>query len=335
MQRGESPARGPVFANDSIGNPHRCIGTNSWSRYTKRSLIFLPRFPLLRKLKDYSELVVLPHSVFALPFALVALLAATGGRPSFRLLALVVAAMVFARTAAMAYNRFADARIDAKNPRTQGRPIPSGRVHEKEALFLAVFSSAAFIGACALLNPLALVLSPVVLAWFFFYSHTKRFTWLSHFVLGLALGAAPPAAWIAAKGELAAAPLWLTGAVVCFVAGFDILYALWDEDFDRKEGLHSFVVRFGARRAVFASRLLHGLMLGFLAGFGRAMAFPSAVFWPGVVVPAVLLAYQHARIVRFEKGPEGSRPVLSKRLFALNGWVAVAYFLATGVPLCF
>lgn len=283
---------------------------------------------LFRKIKDYSELVVLPHSVFALPFALASLLVATGGRPTFRLLALVVAAMVLARTCAMAYNRFLDADLDARNPRTKDRPIPSGRVGKGETLVLAVLGAAGFVAVTWFINPLAFRLSPLALFVMLAYSHTKRFTWLSHLVLGLALGIAPVGAWIAARGVLEGPPFWLTGAVVCFVAGFDILYSAWDEDFDRKEGLHSWVTRFGLAASLRTSRVLHALMAGCLAGFG-AHAGLSAPYYAGVAVVAALLIHQHRSVHRDASGEIRIAP----SLFRTNGWIAVAYVVVVGLSL--
>jgi 4-hydroxybenzoate polyprenyltransferase len=277
-------------------------------------------------------LVVLPHSVFALPFALASLLVATAGRPSLRLLALVVAAMVLARTAAMAYNRFLDAPIDARNPRTLDRSIPTGKVRRWEALSLAIFSAFAFMGVCSLLNPLAHRLSPLALLVLFFYSHTKRFTWTTHLFLGLALGIAPVGAWVAATGELAARPFWLLAAVVCFLAGFDILYATWDEDFDRRERLHSWVTRWGLKNSLRASRVFHLLMVGFLAGFGAHAGLPGPYFI-GVAVVGAILASQHRGLYRMERLTTPGTFRVSGALFRWNGWVAVLYLAVVGYSL--
>ena len=287
---------------------------------------------LFRKLQAYSELVVLPHSVFALPFALASLLVATEGRPSLRLLALVVAAMVLARTAAMAYNRFLDALLDARNPRTQDRPIQTGKVRRWEALAITVLCAIAFIGVCSFINPLAHRLSPVALFVLFFYSHTKRFTWASHLFLGLALGIAPVGAWVAATGELAALPFWLLGAVVCFLAGFDILYATWDEEFDRREHLQSWVTRWGLKNSLMASRIFHFLMIGFLAGFG-AHAGLSGLYFIGVAILGAILAAQHRGLYRLERLAAPGAFRVSGGLFKWNGWVAVLYLLVVGVAL--
>src|ERR1041385_5418941 len=197
-------------------------------------------------LTRFLHLIRFSHTIFALPFALGALLVATHGRPSARLLALVLVSMICARTAAMLFNRIIDWSLDQRNPRTAVR---HRLISRSAALLLLVLSSAAFVGAAALINRTALLLSPVALGIIFFYSLTKRFTAASHFFLGLALAVAPAGAWIAATGRLALAPLLLGAGVVGWVAGFDLIYATQDFEFDRHEGLHSLVVRLGIARA--------------------------------------------------------------------------------------
>jgi len=282
------------------------------------------------KLKAFSNLVVLPHSVFALPFALAALIVATQGKPSLRLVGLVVLAMFLARTAAMAYNRLVDADIDAKNPRTGGREIPSGRVKAWQAKALVWVCGLGFVLTCAHLNPLAFRLSPIVLAVLLFYSHTKRFTWASHFFLGFALGLAPVGAWIAALGRFTVEPLFLTAAVTCFVAGFDVLYALQDEAFDKKEGLHSWVVKWGAGNTVWASRILHVAMIGFLAFFAAACAFPTSHFTLlGLIAGG--LAWLHRMGYKVEGKGRAAKVTLSPQMMSYNGWIAVLYLAAVAV----
>ncbi len=287
---------------------------------------------MLNKLRAFSNLVVLPHSVFALPFALASLFTATHGKPPLRIFFLVVFAMVLARSAAMAYNRLVDADVDARNPRTRDREIPSGRVKPWQARLLVWICGFGFVGTCYFINPLAFKLSPIALAILFFYSYTKRFTWTSHLFLGLALGIAPVGAWVAAKGQLEVAPFWLAAAVICFLAGFDILYATQDETFDKQAGLHSWVERWGVLNSVQASRFFHGAMLGFLAGFGAQCGFPSS-YYAGVGLVGAALVYQHKKAYSLQPlGPE-TRITLSPQMMAVNGWISVLYFVIVGATL--
>lgn len=278
----------------------------------------------LRTVRNFASLVKLSHSVFALPFALLALLAATQGRPSWSLLATVVLAAVAARTAAMAYNRFADRELDQANPRTRGRELPRGVVTPRSALWLALGAGATFVGAAALLNPLCGWLAVPTLLFLCGYSHAKRFTALCHLWLGLALGLAPVAAWLAVDGVFTVR-LWpavlLGGSVAAWVAGFDVLYACQDEAFDREHGLHSLPARFGARQAMAASRFLHLLAgLGFAAaghwlGFGYGYA-------AGMVGAAGFLVWQH-RLLR-----PGDLARIDMAFFTANGALAVLLFAA-------
>lgn len=287
---------------------------------------------MFKKLQVISNLVVLPHSVFALPFALASLLTATQGKPSLHVLFWVVVCMVLARTAAMAYNRLVDADVDAKNPRTANRDIPAGRISQTQVALLTVLCGFGFVLACYPLNPLAFKLSPLALAILFFYSHTKRFTWTSHLFLGLALGVAPVGAWVAATGELSVTPFWLTGAVICFLAGFDILYATQDEAFDKKAGLQSWVVRWGVPASLYASRFFHACMLGFLAGFGVQVGFHGGYF-VGLALVAAALIFQHLKAYSLKKTGKSYQFTLSPQMMALNGWISVIYFCVVGATL--
>lgn len=271
-------------------------------------------------LRDWLALIRFSHTIFALPFALIALLVATAGRPPLRLLGLCVLAMVAARTAAMAYNRFVDREIDGRNPRTRGREIPRGAIRPGAVLALALGAAAVFVGTAWLIAPLCGWLAIPVLAVLFGYSHAKRFTALSHLWLGAALGLAPPAAWLAARGTVDGsvfAPLVLGFAVAVWVAGFDILYACQDVDFDRGAGLFSLPVRLGPGRALVLARLFHGLAVGAFILFG-AIAAMGWVWFAGVGGSAVLLALQH-RLVRPD---DLSRIDLA--FFTLNGAVGLA-----------
>jgi len=274
--------------------------------------------------RSFASLVRLSHSVFALPFALLSLLVATGGRPGVLLLALVVAAVVTARTAAMAYNRFADRDVDAQNPRTAGREVPRGVVSPRAALALALGSGALFLAACRLLAPVCFWLGVPVLAWLYAYSHVKRFSSWCHAWLGAALGLSPVAAWLAADGAFGprlVAPAVLGAAVAAWVAGFDVLYACQDEAFDRTHGLHSLPARVGARAAMHWSRALHVAAVAGFVGFGLLAPLGPA-FFTGVVLAAALLVWQH----RLLRPHDLSR--IHTAFFTANGAIAILMLVA-------
>src|ERR1700688_4411895 len=216
---------------------------------------------VLARLNVVLDMIKFEHTLFALPFAFMGMLLAARGWPPWRTMGWIVVAMVGARSAAMGWNRLVDRRIDAANPRTAGRALPAGQVTPAFVAGFVAASAALLAVAAWQLNPLALALSPVALAILLLYSYTKRFTWASHLVLGLSLAGAPLGAWIAVRGDVAAPPLALGGAVLLWVAGFDVLYALQDVDFDRRAGLFSVPARFGVRAALWLSALLHAVML--------------------------------------------------------------------------
>src|SRR5213594_4543532 len=205
----------------------------------------------------FLRLIRFSHTIFALPFALGALIVAANGLPSSRTFLLVLACMVFARTAAMLFNRLVDWSLDQRNPRTAWRHL---LVSKSVAFTLLVFTSSGFVASAAAINRLTLILAPVALALIFFYSLTKRFTSATHFFLGLALGIAPVGAWIAQTGGIDVAPLVLAAGVICWVAGFDLIYATQDYDFDRREGIQSLVVKLGITRSFHLAELLHLVM---------------------------------------------------------------------------
>jgi 4-hydroxybenzoate polyprenyltransferase len=266
----------------------------------------------LTTLRTAGELVRFSHTVFALPFALIAALAAAGGPPGWGVLGWILVAMVGARTAAMAFNRLADHAIDATNPRTAGRPLPTGRLSRGFAWGLVAAGSAALVGAAWRLNPLCLALSPLALVWVLGYSYSKRFLALSHLWLGLGLGIAPVGAWLAVRGGFAPAPIVLALAVTCWVAGFDVLYALQDEAFDRAHGLHSLPARLGAARAIGVARWLHiGAAVAFAAF--AALQHGGWGLWAGVLAAAVLLVWQHSLIA------PGRLERLDTAFFTANG----------------
>jgi 4-hydroxybenzoate polyprenyltransferase len=255
----------------------------------------LPVRGLLAKTALTLEMIKVAHSVFALPFALASLLVASHGRPGVRLLALVVAAMVLARAAAMAFNRLVDARFDAKNPRTSGRALPAGRLSRAFASGFVVVCAALFVTVSALINPICLALSPVALAVVLGYSYAKRFTSLCHVWLGVALAISPLAAWIAVTGVVDATT-WIPGllafAVLFWVAGFDLIYACQDVEFDRREGLFSIPAHLGPARALALARAFHVLTVAGLAGAG-ALARRGWPWWCAVAIAAGLLLWQH------------------------------------------
>ncbi len=273
-----------------------------------------------RSIRITLEMIKWEHSVFALPFALCgAMLAARGLPPSWQL-AWIVVAMVAARSAAMAFNRLADADLDAANPRTAARALPAGTLSRRFVGSFVVVSAAVLVVAAWQLNRLALYLSPVALAILLLYSYTKRFTRWSHLVLGFALGAAPAAAWIAVRGALDPRILILTAAVTFWVGGFDVLYACQDYDFDHQAGLHSIPRYLGIRGALLAARLLHGLMLLLLLLLVFAFQL-GAIALAGVGAVALLLAYEHSLV----RADDLSR--LNAAFFAMNGVISVVFFL--------
>ncbi len=256
-------------------------------------------------MKDYLSLIKFSHTIFAMPFAMVGFFAAWkvgGGQLEWRLLLLVVLCMVFARSAAMAFNRWLDRDIDARNPRTAVREIPAGVVAASSALVFVVVNCAAFMLSAWLINPLCGALSPVALAVVLGYSYTKRFTWLCHLVLGLGLSLAPVGAWLAVAGRFDWPPIFYGLAVLTWVAGFDIIYALQDEAFDRSQNLHSIPVFLGKSRALRASELLHALSAAALltANFLLKKQLPGILgplHWLGTAIFLGMLVWQH-RLVK-------------------------------------
>jgi 4-hydroxybenzoate polyprenyltransferase len=264
-------------------------------------------------------MVKFSHSIFALPFALAsaALASPAGGIPLATTLWILVA-MVGARSAAMGFNRLADHAIDAENPRTAGRELPTGRLGRGEVGLFVIVSAAALVVAAWQLGPLCLALSPVALAIVFGYSYTKRFTALSHLVLGLALAVAPMGAWLAVRGQFDLPPVLLGLGVLAWVAGFDIIYSCQDTEFDRRTGLHSLPARLGIARALGLSRLLH---VGAVAALAAVFAVTSLhpLYLGGVVLVALLLAYEHSLV----KANDLSR--VDAAFFTVNGWIGVLY----------
>ncbi|HYJ80444.1 MAG TPA: UbiA-like polyprenyltransferase [Longimicrobiaceae bacterium] len=276
------------------------------------------------RLVDYSNLVKLPHTVFAMPFALVGATLASYHHPvTLQQVVLILAAFTSARFAAMGFNRIADRGIDERNPRTRLRELPAGRLSVRQAVVSVVLASTAFLLAAALLNPLCLALAPLALGWVFFYSYTKRFTRWAHLVLGFALAIAPVGAFLAVAGRWSAEPwalLALAGAVLCWVAGFDILYSLQDMEFDRREGLHSVPAALGAGGALAVSRGLHALSALLFAALGLLVPELGTLYLLGVGVIAAMLAYEQSLV----RADDFSR--VDAAFFNVNGAISVIFF---------
>jgi 4-hydroxybenzoate polyprenyltransferase len=281
---------------------------------------------VLTRVATYASFVRISHSVFALPFALTgALLAGRHVPLTAARVTWIVAAMVAARSAAMGFNRLVDARFDALNPRTASRELPAGRLSAREAAVFVAVASAAFVGASWALSPLCLALSPLALAIVFWYSLAKRFTWSTQAFLGLAMAVAPVGGWLAAGGGLAWEPLILACAIGCWVAGFDVLYACQDLEFDRAHGLRSIPQRFGVGAAITISRVLHAVTVACLASL--ALVVPLGwIYLAGVAGVAALLAFEQSLV----SATDLSRVKLA---FDLNGYVGLLYLATTGVAL--
>src|SRR5881397_3339380 len=265
----------------------------------------------------FFRLIRFSHTIFALPFALGALIVAANGLPSLRTFLLVVVCMVFARTAAMLFNRLVDWSLDQRNPRTAARHLLVSKV---SALVLLVLSSAGFLLAAGAINRLTFLLAPVALALIFFYSFTKRFTSATHFFLGLALAIAPVGAWIAQTGRVDLAPLVLGAGVICWVAGFDLIYATQDYDFDRREGIRSLVVKLGIARSLRLAQLLHLLTFFALIGFGLTANLSALYYWSMPLIAAALI-YEH----KIEKLDLAG---INRAFFQSNAFVSAIFLLA-------
>jgi 4-hydroxybenzoate polyprenyltransferase len=282
-----------------------------------------PNPPMANPVVRFGKMIKFSHTVFAMPFALAAAaIAARGHGITAARVAGIVVAMAAARTAAMGFNRIVDRHIDAKNPRTATRELPSGAISLRAAWALTLIATALFVAAAAALGPLCLALSPVALVFLYGYSFTKRFTSLCHLFLGLAIASGPGGAWIAVRGDFGWIPGLLMIAVGSWIAGFDILYALADRDFDRGAGLHSIPARFGVAGSLAISALLHAITVAALTALAP-IAGLGAPYLSGVAVIIALLAYEHA-IVR-----PGDLSRLNVAFFTMNGYVSIAFFAAT------
>jgi 4-hydroxybenzoate polyprenyltransferase len=280
----------------------------------------------LRSLRVYLDMIKIEHSIFALPFAMIGMMwgsnSVSGSAwPGWWKFIWIVIAMVSCRSAAMSYNRIADRDIDAINPRTKMRAIPAGILQLRQANLFFWSSCAVFFLAAGLLNPIALALSPLALGVTLFYSRTKRFSPLCHFILGLSLGIAPAAAWIAVTGRFALAIVPITLAVLFWTAGFDIIYSLQDEEFDREHGLRSLPETLGKTRALTVSRLCHLATVACLVWGGLLVA--AGIYWfIGIAAVAIVLAYEQSIV------SPGDLSRVDRAFFELNGFVGLMLFVA-------
>jgi 4-hydroxybenzoate polyprenyltransferase len=280
----------------------------------------------MTSVKNYLSLVTFAHTVFAMPFAFIGFFLGLKvvnfetSKPWWELLILVLLCMVFARSAAMAFNRWLDADFDAKNPRTAVREIPAGIISKKNALTFVIISCVAFLAATYFINTRCLALAPVALLVILFYSYTKRFTSLCHLVLGLGLSLSPIGAYIAITGKFAVVPILFSTAVICWVSGFDIIYALQDEAFDRTNNLHSIPSWLGTRKALRVSEYLHLFSFASILAAGILGHF-SWLYWIGAAIFGYFLIYQHTLV----KPNDLSK--VNRAFFTSNGIASVVFSL--------
>jgi 4-hydroxybenzoate polyprenyltransferase len=272
-------------------------------------------------LRYFAQAIKIEHTVFALPFAYVAMVLAADGWPGARVLVWITLAMVGARTLAMTVNRVADRWIDARNPRTRARHLPAGLLTPGALVVAALASGALLLVSAWMLNPLCLALSPLALLFLIGYSYTKRFTWLSHWILGFTDGIAAAGGWIAVRGGFDPPVFVLWFALTVWIAGFDLIYACQDVEFDRAEGLHSFPARFGIAAALTAARVCHGLTVAAFAALGVMMGL-GILYWLGVAAVAALFVYEHSLV----SPRDLSR--LDMAFFNVNGYIAVILLAA-------
>ena len=271
-------------------------------------------------------MVKIEHTIFALPFAFLGAFMAARGLPGIEQTGWILLAMVGARSAAMAFNRLVDLPFDARNPRTANRALPQKQLSKSFVVIFIVASSAMLVFAASRLNPLSLKLSPLALGIVFFYSYTKRFSWLSHMFLGLSLACAPIGAWIALRGAIGITPLILGLTVALWVAGFDIIYACQDVEFDKREPLFSIPKRFGIRAALWISAILHLITLGILAYLFVREGI-GIIGFAGLSLVGILLAYEHSLV----RPKDLSR--VNTAFFTINGWISILLCFTTAVDI--
>lgn len=279
---------------------------------------------LYSRLKTYGELVMFSHTLFSLPFAMIAMLLAADGLPKPEILLWILVALFAGRNGANALNRYVDAGYDAMNPRTQDRHIPAGRVKRREALLITAFCYILFVFAAAMINSLCLWLSPIALLLFTLYSYTKRFTWLCHLVLGITCAGAPVGAWLAVRASFDLIPLVLAAIVALWVAGFDIIYGTQDIDFDRAAGLFSIPVRFGYNGALWIARLLHAIMWILLLLLSQ-LASLGWIYLAGVFASGLLLILEHYMV------DPGHRVKMNVASYHINQIISVLLLTVTAI----
>jgi len=277
---------------------------------------------VIQKITLYLRMIKFSHSIFALPFAFTSALIAASGIPPARQIFWIVVAMVGARSGAMGLNRIIDRHIDAANPRTAGRELPRGAIGVWETVLFVAASFGFMVFAAYMLNPLCLELAPLAIAVLLLYSYTKRFTWASHFVLGLSISAAPLGSWMAVKGTFDFSVLPLAAAVIFWLAGFDVLYALQDIEFDRGHGLYSIPRRFGVRKSLYLSRSFHAVSFLLLTLSGLIFGL-GAFYWTGMLVTAGLFLYEHSLI------KENDLSKLDMAFLNMNGYISMTVFVFT------
>jgi 4-hydroxybenzoate polyprenyltransferase len=277
---------------------------------------------MLEKIKIILEMIKFEHTIFALPFAFTGALLAAKGVPQWRTIIWITVAMVGARSAAMGFNRWADRVFDADNPRTKVRALPKGLVSPAQVVLFTAISSLLLVYAAYRLNTLSFVLSPLALAIVFFYSYTKRFTFLSHAFLGFAISLAPIGAWIAVRGRIEEPALVLGAAVLFWLLGFDVLYALQDMDFDQKAGLHSIPQRFGIERSLWISRISHVITMAALFWLYALLSL-GWIYLAGVLIALCLIIYEHTLV------KEHDLSKLNMAFFNMNGYISVTIFVFT------
>jgi 4-hydroxybenzoate polyprenyltransferase len=272
-------------------------------------------------LRHFLDAIKFEHTVFALPFAYVAMVLAANGWPDVRIVGWVTLAMISGRTLAMSVNRLADRWFDARNPRTRGRHLPAGLLTPAQVTTAAVAAGAVFLLSAWMLNPLCLALAPLAIVFLVGYSYTKRFTWLSHWILGFTDGIAAAGGWIAVRGGFDPPVFVLWFALTVWIAGFDLIYACQDVEFDRAEGLHSVPARFGVAAALRIAKVCHVLTVAAFALLGVLMGL-GVLYWAGVALVAGLLVYEHSLV----SPTDLSR--LDVAFFNVNGYIAVILFAA-------